>query len=96
VRFFIHSSNNFTPFRLTFKVTDVLRLRIRALRSKDQQSQNVVEQNATKGEQPDWRFAEPEPPEKGGEQLPYVICRFFCYVSARTDAGEFLFIPGFI
>jgi len=23
--------------------------------------------------QPDWCFAEPEPPEQGGEQLPFVI-----------------------
>jgi len=22
---------------------------------------------------PDWRFAEPEPPEQGGEQLPFVM-----------------------
>jgi len=47
-------------------------LRIRALRSKDQQPQNV-EQNATKGLKPDWRFAQPEAPEQGGEQLPFVM-----------------------
>jgi len=27
-----------------------------------------------KGRKPDWCFAEPEPPEQGGEQLPFVIC----------------------
>jgi len=32
-----------------------------------------VKQNATKGLKPDWRFAEPEPPEQGGEQLPFVM-----------------------
>ena len=37
-----HTSKN---LRLTLQVTDVLRLRIRALRSKDQQPQNVVSRN---------------------------------------------------
>jgi len=37
-------------FHITFKVTDVLPARIRALLSKGQGWQNVVEQNRTKGE----------------------------------------------
>jgi hypothetical protein len=41
-----------------------------------------------KGRQPDWCFAEPEPPEQGGEQLPFVICRlpltiFFIFHSRK-------------
>ena len=42
------------------EVTDVLRLRIRALRSKDQQPQNVMERNRTKARSADCGFAEPE------------------------------------
>ena len=41
-----------SKLRLTLQVTDVLRLRRRALRSKDQQPQNVVERNRTKGVSP--------------------------------------------
>ena len=47
-------------FRITLQVTDVLRLRIRALRSKDQQPQNVVEENSTRALSTDCCFLEPE------------------------------------
>jgi hypothetical protein len=36
-----------------------------------------------KGRKPDWCFAEPEPPEQGGEQLPFVIrcaCRALFHI----------------
>jgi len=57
--------------RLTLQVTDVLRLRRRALRSKDQQPQNVVEENCTKGVSPTAILWSPNR-RIGGEQLPFV------------------------
>jgi len=32
-----------------------------------------------KGRKPDWCFVEPEPPEQGGEQLPFVRRSNFCF-----------------
>ena len=58
-------------FRLTLQVTDVLRLRTRALRSKDQQPQNVVERNRTKGASPTAVLRNPSR-RKAAKRLPYV------------------------
>jgi len=60
---FVILFNTLGVWRLTFQVTDVLLARIRALRSKDQGWQNVVEQNTTKAHSADWCFVEPEPPD---------------------------------
>ena len=61
-------------FRITFKVTDVLRLRIRACVARPATAK-CGGAKCHKGRKPDWRFAEPEPPEQGGEQLLFVMCR---------------------
>jgi len=55
-----------------------LRLRRRALRSKDQQPQNVVEENCTKGEAR-LQFSGTRPTERR-EQLPFVRRRFFAII----------------
>jgi len=60
-----------SKLRLTLQVTDVLRLRRRALRSKDQQPQNVVERNRTKGVSPTAVLRNPSR-RKAAKQLPYV------------------------
>ena len=68
---FEYTSNYQQVWRLTLQVTDVLRLRRRALRSKDQQPQNVLEQNTTKARSADWCFVEAKPP-KGGKAVTFV------------------------
>ena len=54
-------------------VYDVLRLRIRALRSKDQQPQNVAEKNLTKGVSPTAVFRSPNR-RKAVSIYNHVIC----------------------
>jgi len=62
---------------------------MRALRSKDQQPQNVVEQGvgaSPKGDRPS--LAEPEPPEQGGELLPFVMRWKNHYEAPAMDGGR--------
>jgi len=37
----------------------------------------IFDQSLDKWRKPDWVFAEPEVPDQGGEQLPFVMCRFY-------------------
>jgi len=63
---------------LTLQVTDVFAVAIKE-REAFQQQQKCGGAKRHKGRKPDWRFAEPEPPEQGGEQLPFVKCWFFFF-----------------
>ena len=58
-----HNANRYTTF---------LRLQIRALRSKDQQPQNVAEKNRTKGASPTAVFRSPSR-RKAAKRIPCVM-----------------------
>jgi hypothetical protein len=63
-----------------------LAVAIKELRSNSSNRQNVVEENATKGVQPDWRFLEPEPPKRrrSSYRLLSAVCPFFYYFLTNT------------